>query len=72
MVRRSPESDRICVVLLTLIERLDAPLAARLLQPFHGAARVRRAKQHRRGRLDKRVLDDRDRLRHAVGLELAA
>jgi hypothetical protein len=72
MVRRSPESDRVCVVSLTLIERPDAPLAARPLQPFHGEVRVQQAKQHRRGRLDQRVVDDRDRLLHAVGLELAA
>jgi hypothetical protein len=38
--RLLPEGYRVCVVFLTLFERISAPLTAGLLQPFHGDAGV--------------------------------
>jgi hypothetical protein len=42
------------------------------MQPFHGDARVQDAKRHQLDRLYQRVVDDLDRLLHAVGLKVAA
>jgi hypothetical protein len=70
--RLLPEGYRVCVVFLKLFERIYAPLTAGLLQPFHGDARVQDAKRHQLDRLYQRVVDDLDRLLHAVGLKVAA
>jgi hypothetical protein len=70
--RLLPEGYRLCVVFLKLFERIYAPLTAGPLQPVHGDARLQDAKRHQLDRLYQRVVDDLDRLLHAVGLQVAA
>ena len=62
----------ICLVFLKLFERIYAPLAAGILSPIKGDARVHPHKQSQLDRLYQRVVDDLNQLVSAVGLKKAA
>jgi len=78
LVEKLPHSRRyrllatgysICLVFLKLFERIYAPLTAGLLSPVTADAKL--DPQHR-AQLDyQRVVDDLDKLMHAVGLKAA-
>jgi hypothetical protein len=81
LVERVPHSRRyrllshgysICLVFLTLFERVYAPLTAGLLNPVTADSRVAAEKRHRLDRLYQRVVTDLDALLTAVGLKTAA
>jgi hypothetical protein len=61
----------ICLVFLKLFERIYAPLTAGLLRPIPGDRNLQQQKRSRLDRLYQRVVDDIDRLMHAVGLKAA-
>jgi len=62
----------ICLVFLKLFERIYAPLAAGILSPIKGDARLHPHKQSQLDRLYQRVVDDLNQLVSAVGLKKAA
>jgi len=68
--RLLPNGYSICLVFLKLFERIYAPLTAGLLSPIKADTRLN---QHRSqlDRLYQRVVDDLDKLMHAVGLKAA-
>ena len=66
-----PEGYSICLVFLKLFERVYAPLTAGLLSPVKADAALRSQHQSQLDRLYQRVVDDLDRLIHAVGLKAA-
>ena len=70
--RLLPHGYSICLVFLKLFERIYAPLAAGLLQPFAGDSQIHQQKRHQLDRLHQRVVDDLDTLLTAVGLKVAA
>ena len=70
--RLLPKGYTICVVFLTLFERVYAPLTAGLLAPVAADARLAEAKRHRLDRLYQRIVTDLDALLSAVGLKTAA
>ncbi len=61
----------ICLVFLKLFERIYAPLTAGLLRPISGDRNLQQQKRCQLDRLYQRVVDDIDRLMHAVGLKAA-
>jgi hypothetical protein len=61
----------ICLVFLKLFERIYAPLAAGLLQPFSGDSKLQKQKRTLLDRLYQRVVDDLNQLMDAVGLKAA-
>jgi hypothetical protein len=61
----------ICLVFLKLFERIYAPLTAGLLRPISGDRNFQQQKRCQLDRLYQRVVDDIDRLMHAVGLKAA-
>ena len=67
-----PQGYAICLVFLKLFERIYAPLAAGILSPIKGDARLHPHKQSQLDRLYQRVVDDLNQLVRAVGLKIAA
>jgi len=59
----------ICLVFLKHFERIYAPLAAGILSPIKGDARLNPDKQSRLDRLYQRIVDDPNQLVRAVGLK---
>lgn len=81
LVEKLPKSRRyrltaqgysICLLFLKLFERIYAPLTAGILRPFQPDAQIPSPKQTELDRLYQRVVDDLDKLLHAVGLKLKA
>jgi hypothetical protein len=70
--RLAPNGYAICLVFLKIFERIYAPLAAGLLRSFTDDACLPPTRRHSLDRLYQRVVDDLDRLMHAVGLKIAA
>lgn len=69
--RLLPEGYSICLVFLKLFERIYAPLAAGLLQPFAGDSKLQHQKRSQLDRLYERVVDDLNKLIVAIGLKAA-
>lgn len=70
--RPLPQGYRICVLFLTLSERVYAPLTSGLLRPISADTALPEDKRHRPGRLYQRIVTDLDTLWRAVGLRAAA
>jgi hypothetical protein len=66
-----PEGYSICLVFVKLFEHVYAPLTAGLLSPIKADATLRSQHRSQLDRLYQRVVDDLDRLIHAVGLKAA-
>ena len=66
-----PEGYSICLVFLKLFERVYAPLTAGLLSPIKADDTLRSQHRSQLDRLYQRVVDDLDKLIHAVGLKAA-
>ena len=71
MYRLAPQGYSICLVFLKLFERIYAPLAAGLLDPFRGDAKLHQKRLSQLDRLYQRLNGDLDRLLSAVGLKAA-
>ena len=69
--RSPPSGYSACLIFLKLFERIYAPLAAGLLCPLSGDHRLQQNKRTQLDRLYQRVIDDLDKLFHAVGLKAA-
>jgi hypothetical protein len=69
--RLCPPGYSICLVFLKLFERIYAPLAAGLLQPYRADSKLKIHKQTQLDRLYQKVIDDLDELVGAVGLKAA-
>jgi len=69
--RLLPNGYSICLVFLKLFERIYAPLTAGLLSPIKADTRLNDQHRSQLDRLYQRVVDDLDKLMHAVGLEAA-
>ena len=69
--RLCPQGYCICLVFLKLFERIYAPLAAGLLQPYRADSKLKVNKRTQLDRLYQKVLDDLDKLVDAVGLKAA-
>jgi hypothetical protein len=69
--RLCPQGYCICLVFLKLFERIYAPLAAGLLQPYRPDSKLKANKRTQLDRLYQKVLDDLDELVGAVGLKAA-
>jgi hypothetical protein len=70
--RLLPNGYSICLVFLKLFERIYAPLTAGLLSPVKADAKLETQRRSQLDRLYQRVVDDLDKLIHAVGLNLKA
>ena len=70
--RLLPAGYKICVVFLTLLERVSAPLTAGLLQPVAADARLADDTRQRLDRLYHRITTDLDALWAEVGLQAVA
>jgi hypothetical protein len=70
--RLLPHGYSICLVFLTLFERVYAPLTAGLLKPVTADRRLAAEKRHRLDRLYQRIVTDLDALLKAIGLRTAA
>ena len=66
-----PGGYSVCLIFLKLFERIYAPLTAGLLSPLSGHRKLQPTKQSALDRLYQRVIDDLDKLIHAVGLKAA-
>jgi hypothetical protein len=66
-----PQGYCICLVFLKLFERIYAPLAAGLLQPYRADSKLKVNKRTQLDRLYQKVLDDLKELVDAVGLKAA-
>jgi hypothetical protein len=80
LVEKLPHSRRyrlphsgysVCLIFLKLFERIYAPLTAGLLSPLCADRKLQQAKRSQLDRLYQRVIDDLDKLVHAVGLKAA-
>lgn len=69
--RLLPNGYSICLVFLKLFERIYAPLTAGLLSPIKADTRLNDQHRSQLDRLYQRVVDDLDKLMHAVGLKAA-
>lgn len=69
--RLLPQGYSICLVFLKLFERIYAPLAAGLLQPFAGDSKLHHQKRSQLDRLYQRIVDDLNKLMTAIGLKAA-
>jgi hypothetical protein len=69
--RLCPQGYCICLVFLKLFERIYAPLAAGLLQPYRADAKLKVNKRTQLDRLYQKVLDDLQELVDALGLKAA-
>ena len=69
--RLCPQGYCICLVFLKLFERIYAPLAAGLLQPYRADSKLKTPKRTQLDRLYQKVIDDLDELVGAVGLKAA-
>jgi hypothetical protein len=66
-----PSGYSVCLVFLKLFERVYAPLTAGLLRPLAADHHLQQSRQSQLDRLYHRVVDDLDKLMHAVGLKAA-
>lgn len=66
-----PSGYSVCLIFLKLFERIYAPLTAGLLCPLSGDRKLQQTKRSQLDRLYQRVIDDLDKLIHAVGLKAA-
>jgi len=80
LVNKLPHSRRyqlppcgysVCLVFLKLFERVYAPLTSGLLRPLAGDHHLQQSRQSQLDRFYHRVVDDLDKLMHAVGLKAA-
>jgi hypothetical protein len=71
VVARFPNHLNPALVFLKLFERVYAPLAARLLQPYRADSKLKVHKRTQLDRLYQKVLDDLEELVDAVGLKAA-
>src|ERR1700732_1395690 len=69
--RLCPQGYCIYLVFLKLFERIYAPLAAALLQPYRADSKLKIHKRTQLDRLYQKVIDDLDELVGAVGLKAA-
>jgi hypothetical protein len=69
--RLCPQGYCICLVFLKLFERIYAPLAAGLFQPYRADSKLEVHKRTQLDRLYQKVLDDLEELVDAVGLKAA-
>ena len=69
--RLLPKRYGLCLVFLTLFERIYAPLTAGLLQPFSADTQLQRARLSQLDKLYQQVAEALDRLLHAIGLKAA-
>ena len=69
--RLLPEGYRLCLVFLTLFERIYAPLTAGLLQPFPGDSHLQQQRLSQLDKLYQHVVQALDRLLQGVGLKAA-
>jgi len=69
--RLFPQGYCICLVFLKLFERIYAPLAAGLLQPYRADSKLTVNKRTQLDRLYQKVLDNLEELVDAVGLKAA-
>jgi hypothetical protein len=69
--RLCPQGYSICLVFLKLFERIYAPLAAGLLQPYRADAKLKLHQRTQLDRLYQKVFDELDELVSAVGLKAA-
>ena len=69
--RLCPQGYCICLVFLKLFERIYAPLAAGLLQPYRSDSKLKVNKRTQLDRLYQKVLDNLEELVDAVGLKAA-
>jgi hypothetical protein len=69
--RLLPEGYSICLVFLTLFERIYAPLTAGLLQPFPGDSQLQQQRLSQLDKLYQHVVQALDRLFQGVGLKAA-
>jgi hypothetical protein len=69
--RLPPSGYSVCLIFLKLFERIYAPLTAGLLCPLSGDSKLQQTKRSQLDRLYQRVIDDLDKLIHAVGLKAA-
>jgi hypothetical protein len=69
--RLCPQGYCICLVFLKLFERIYAPLAAGLLQPYRADSKLKVNKRTQLDRLYQKILDDLEELVDAVGLKAA-
>ena len=65
------ETYGICLVFLKLFERIYAPLAAGLLQPYRADSKLKVPKRTQLDCLYQKVLDDLEELVDAIGLKAA-
>jgi hypothetical protein len=69
--RLLPEGYSLCLVFLTLFERIYAPLTAGLLQPFPGDSHLQQQRLSQLDKLYQHVVQALDRLLQGVGLKAA-
>jgi len=69
--RLCPQGYCIYLVFLKLFERIYAPLAAGLVQPYRADSKLKIHKRTQLDRLYQKVIDDLDELVGAVGLKAA-
>jgi hypothetical protein len=69
--RLPPTGYSVCLIFLKLFERIYAPLTAGLLCPLSRDRKLQQTKRKQLDRLYQRVIDDLDKLIHAVGLKAA-
>jgi hypothetical protein len=69
--RLPPSGYSVCLIFLKLFERIYAPLTAALLCPLSGDSKLQQTKRSQLDRLYQRLIDDLDKLIHAVGLNAA-
>src|SRR6476659_238467 len=67
--RLCPQGYCICLVFLKLFERIYAPLAAGLLQPYRADSKLKIHNRTQLDRLYQKIVDDLDELLDAVGLK---
>jgi len=70
--RLLPSGYSVSLIFLKLFERIYAPLTAGLLRPVAGDRKLQQQRQSQIDRLYLRVVEDLDKLMHAVGLKTAA
>ncbi len=69
--RLPPSGYSVCLIFLKLFERIYAPLTAGLLSPLSGDRILQQTKRSQLDRLYQRIIDDLDKLIHAIGLKAA-
>src|SRR4030095_8480005 len=70
--RLTPQGYSICVLFLKLFERIYGPLTAGVLAPHKPDRKLDKSQRTQLDRLYQQVIDDLDKLLHAVGLKAAS